>query len=190
MMRFPKRPSPAMVVACIALVMALGGTGYAALNIPASSVGTAQLKPNAVTSAKVKNGALTKGDLAPNAVSAAAPLRSGEVVTGAIGLDLNTETAGSDFSVTQNLPARPPRPLLDETVDIDGLDEVGNRCTGTFEEPTAPRGILCMYPIDNGNATAHRGESVGDTGEGFLVNWTAPAAGDTFFNAAWAYRAP
>jgi hypothetical protein len=51
-----------MVVACIALVLSLGGTGYAALKLPKNSVGSAQIKKNAVTSAKVKNGSLTKSD--------------------------------------------------------------------------------------------------------------------------------
>jgi hypothetical protein len=50
------RPTPAMVVATIALVVALGGTGYAAIVLPANSVGTAQLKNGAVTAAKVKPG--------------------------------------------------------------------------------------------------------------------------------------
>ena len=33
-------PSPAMVVACAALTVALGGTGYAAIKLPRNSVGT------------------------------------------------------------------------------------------------------------------------------------------------------
>jgi hypothetical protein len=68
-----RRPSPAMVVACAALAVALGGTSYATvLQVPRSSVGTAQLKtgavttkkiaPNAVTAAKVRNGSLLKAD--------------------------------------------------------------------------------------------------------------------------------
>ena len=57
-----RRPSPALVIACLALLIALGGTGYAALVLPANSVGTAQLKLNAVTSAKVKNGSLLRAD--------------------------------------------------------------------------------------------------------------------------------
>jgi hypothetical protein len=44
------RPSPAMVVACIALAISLGGTSYAAMTLPRNSVGTSQLKRNAVTS--------------------------------------------------------------------------------------------------------------------------------------------
>jgi hypothetical protein len=48
-----RRPSPAMCVALIALFVALGGTGYAAMNLPRDSVGTAQLKDGAVTRSKI-----------------------------------------------------------------------------------------------------------------------------------------
>ena len=51
-----------MVVACIALVVALGGTGYAAIKLPRNSVGNKQLRANAVTGGKVRNGALTAKD--------------------------------------------------------------------------------------------------------------------------------
>lgn len=56
------RPTPSMVVACLALLVALGGTGYAATVLPRNSVGTAQLKNNAVTTAKVRNGTLVRQD--------------------------------------------------------------------------------------------------------------------------------
>ena len=42
-----------MVVALVALFVALGGGAYAALKLPANSVGAAQLKKNAVTPAKL-----------------------------------------------------------------------------------------------------------------------------------------
>ena len=62
---FPRRPSPAMIVACIALLVALGGTSIAAVNaLPRRSVGTPQLKNNAVTSIKVKNRSLRAVDFA------------------------------------------------------------------------------------------------------------------------------
>ena len=59
-----RRPSPALVVACAALLVALTGTSVAAVSqfVPRNSVGTAQLKANAVVSAKVKNGSLLRGD--------------------------------------------------------------------------------------------------------------------------------
>ncbi len=66
MKKFPARrlPSPAMVVASIALTVALSGASYAAVVLPRDSVGTPQLKSNAVVSSKVKNGSLRMVDFA------------------------------------------------------------------------------------------------------------------------------
>jgi len=57
-----------MVVACIALIVALGGTSYAALKLPRNSVGTKQLRPSAVTSGKVRNGSLMAKDFRASAL--------------------------------------------------------------------------------------------------------------------------
>jgi len=48
------------VVACVALLVALGGTGVAAVSqVARDSVRTAQLKANAVTTPKIRNNAVT-----------------------------------------------------------------------------------------------------------------------------------
>ncbi|MEA2139508.1 MAG: hypothetical protein QOG56_2658 [Solirubrobacteraceae bacterium] len=52
----------ANVVGTLALFIALGGVSYAAVKLPAHSVGTKQLKTDAVTSEKVRNGTLRKRD--------------------------------------------------------------------------------------------------------------------------------
>lgn len=59
------RLSPALVVAGAALLVALGDTGWATVSqlVPRNSVGTAQLKRNAVTSLKIKNGQIRLADL-------------------------------------------------------------------------------------------------------------------------------
>lgn len=72
-------PSPATVIALVALFVALGGT---ALALTKNTVGSKQLKPgavkapdlakNAVTSQKVKNGSLQSGDFAPGQLPAGA----------------------------------------------------------------------------------------------------------------------
>ena len=54
----------ANVIASIALFVALGGVSWAAVTLPANSVGKRQLKRSAVTSAKVANGSLTAKDFA------------------------------------------------------------------------------------------------------------------------------
>jgi hypothetical protein len=59
--------SPAMIVACVALVVALGGVSYAAGVLPAGSVGAKQIKKRAVTLTKISpaaRSALT-GQLGP-----------------------------------------------------------------------------------------------------------------------------
>jgi hypothetical protein len=57
-------------IACLALFVALGGTGYAAIAIPRNSVGTAQLKKGAVTGAKVKAHSLVGSDFKPGQLPA------------------------------------------------------------------------------------------------------------------------
>jgi hypothetical protein len=64
-----RRPSPALVVSCLALFVAMGGTGYAALKLPKSSVGTRELRKGAVTSAKVKDGSLAAKDFKAGVLS-------------------------------------------------------------------------------------------------------------------------
>ena len=84
-MRNPKlqRPSPALVVSVIALSVALGGTSYAAIVLPANSVGTKQIKKNAVTTAKVRDGSLRRADFGAGQVPAGATGATG--ATGAKG---------------------------------------------------------------------------------------------------------
>lgn len=65
MRKLLRKPSPAMIVACLALFLAGTGTGVAVVSaLPAGSVGTAQLKANAVVSSKVKNHSLKAVDFA------------------------------------------------------------------------------------------------------------------------------
>lgn len=56
------RVSPALVIACVALSVSLGGVGWAATALPKNSVGTVQLKRGSVTSQKVRNGSLLASD--------------------------------------------------------------------------------------------------------------------------------
>jgi hypothetical protein len=69
MARFrPRRPSPALVVAGVALLLSLGGSAYAAVTLPAGSVGTRQLRSGAVTSEKLADGTVTANKVKPNSL--------------------------------------------------------------------------------------------------------------------------
>jgi len=60
-----RRPSPAMIVACVALLVALGGTSFAAATqLGRNSVGTLQLKNGAVTNPKIRNNAVNSAKVA------------------------------------------------------------------------------------------------------------------------------
>jgi hypothetical protein len=67
------RPSPATVIATIALMVALAGTGYAATSLPANSVGNKQLQTGAVTASKVRIHTLLKANFAPGQLQRGAP---------------------------------------------------------------------------------------------------------------------
>ena len=59
--------SYANVCSTLALIVALGGVSWAATVLPRNSVGTAQLKLNAVDTTRVRNGSLATVDLRPGA---------------------------------------------------------------------------------------------------------------------------
>ncbi|HLF68419.1 MAG TPA: hypothetical protein VI503_03670 [Gaiellaceae bacterium] len=102
------RPSPAMVIACIALAVALGGTGYAQIVLPANSVGTKQLRNNSVASPKIRNAAVTNRKLARNSVTGAKvkanSLTGGHVLESSLGQvpsAASAETAASAMNAAQ-----------------------------------------------------------------------------------------
>src|SRR5438552_18092678 len=58
-------PSPAMVVACLALAVGLAGTGYAVTRLPRNSVTTVQVKDFSLLSRDFKKGQLPAGPQGP-----------------------------------------------------------------------------------------------------------------------------
>jgi hypothetical protein len=54
-----RRPSAALVISTVALIVALGGTSYAAFTLPKNSVGTKQIRKSAVTGKKIAKNAVT-----------------------------------------------------------------------------------------------------------------------------------
>jgi hypothetical protein len=86
----------ANVTATLALFLALGGVSWAAVTLPARSVGARELKNNAVKSSKIANGAVQRADLAtdvlPERGPAGAPGPTGP--RGATGLQGATGATG------------------------------------------------------------------------------------------------
>ena len=99
MKRIPT-PSAAFVLAAIALFVALGGTGYAVLRLPAKSVGTVQIKNKAVTQPKLANKAVKAANVASDALTGA------QIDEGTLGEVPSAGVAGLKFkSSPMNVPA-------------------------------------------------------------------------------------
>jgi hypothetical protein len=132
-----------MVVAIAALVLAMVGTGYAAFKLPKKSVGTAQLKANAVTNAKIKNKTITGKKLnlkklgtVPNATHASTADIAGTVPPGTVhvvgapgepGFQGGTTNFGSESGLT--LPGASFLKDHDNVVHLEGVVKTGNSGT-------------------------------------------------------------
>jgi hypothetical protein len=77
--RMRKHLSPATVISCVALFLALGGGAYAATQIAKKSVKTKHLGNGSVTTQKLRNGAVTSPKLRNGAVTGA------KIGSGAVG---------------------------------------------------------------------------------------------------------
>lgn len=87
-------------IALLALFVALGGTSYAALSLPAGSVGTRELRNGAVTSRKLAKHAVTAASLDPKSIA-------GHIVDWAqIQADGHLTASSPDASVTFSDPTR------------------------------------------------------------------------------------
>ena len=100
-----RAPSPATVIACTALAVALAGTGYAVTALPKNSVGATQIKKSAVTSAKVKDGTLIAADFKAGVLASTQGAKGDTGVTGSTGATGATGPAGpSGATGAQGVP--------------------------------------------------------------------------------------
>jgi hypothetical protein len=169
--------SPAMIVACIALVVALGGVSYAAGVLPANSVGAKQLRKRAVSLQKITPAARSalrgqkgdkgdRGDPGPAGIAGAAgpkgdtgppgpfpgQLPSGSTVRGAYSVGGTAAAAGGltidSISFGFQLATAP-------TVHfIAAAAPAPPSCPGTAAAPEASPGHLCIYEAKRINVAA------------------------------------
>ena len=92
-------------IALLALFTALGGTSYAALNLPAGSVGTRQLRDGSVTAKKLANGSITPVKLDSHTIGGsvrhwAFVNQDGSILGGSHGADVSAPTRPGIFHVS------------------------------------------------------------------------------------------
>jgi len=126
-----RKPSPAMIVACVALFMAGTGTGVAVNSaLPAGSVGINQLKTNAVASKKVKKPPFkvikrtAKGNYGLNYSRATARCRSKEAAIGG-GADWDKAATDGWPVVSYSVPNLKKKVATGWTIEIDNLSGSG-----------------------------------------------------------------
>ena len=226
------RLSFANVVSVLALFIALGGGAYAATQLPRNSVGTKQLRNGAVTLKKIARHTRTslrgprgatgaqgsqgsqgpkgdkgnKGDAGTSVFANSIP--SGTTIAGAWGgRYIAPQLAfNNSYLISTSFPVKAPQPLADTDVNTAPNGTVAKdpdtTCTGSANNPTAPKGKVCIYISNSSNAgvTGFRLTNPGTTGTapgdayGFIVRiLDAGTVGNTSTVAAegtWAYTAP
>jgi hypothetical protein len=171
MIRWLCRPSPATVMSFVALTVALGGTSYAAFNLPKNSVGTSQLKNGAVTTKKIKSGAVNKSKLNLSGVTA-------PNATHAITADTATSARNANHAAHASEASVADSPIAWARVKADGKVVAGRGITSA-NVTLLPASAFCFHglsfrfqsaavTVDYGaatNALSTAPFAVGDTGD-------------------------
>jgi hypothetical protein len=180
--------SPAMVVACVALFVALGGGAYAAIELGYHSVGYRELKRNAVTSGKVRDGSLFAQDFRRGQLPTGQKGDTGEKggrgdkgdtgATGASGAPGATGAIGPTvgfitYDGTLNAPATTP--VLSSPVDLPVAGKLSITATssGQLQCTTAARCGAYYQLFVDGNPLPASGvasyDAPGSTTSGFTI---------------------
>ena len=190
-----KTPSPALVVSCAALAVALAGTGYAVTALPKNSVGTTQIKKSAVTSAKVKDGTLVAADFKAGVLDGAQGATGSPGATGATGAPGATGATGATG------PTASAAAISSTSVVLTGGNPYTNVFRLTTASPTTGALVLpqAMRVFVMADVNASKGTGVA-TSVGYMacrVRWApvggafspvaAPGAAVTFPNVSNLY---
>lgn len=213
-----RKPSAPLIISLTALIVALGGTSYAAINLPPNSVGTTQLRSGAVTTKKLRNGSVTaakinprhltvptavhaeRADTATSALAAngTGTLASGQTERGIWFLGDWAESGRDGASVSA---ISFPVPLAQAPTAVHYIEfgqSTPSGCLGNVFNPGASPGNLCVFEGRAFNVSGVRGiEDPTDSGinqanrfgTGVFLNGTN-GTGEADAGGSWAVTAP
>ena len=116
------RPTPALVVAFVALFAAMGGFGYAAVKLKPASVKTNNIRAGAVTSDKLADGAVTTPKLAPDAVAPNAVYAMNAANAAKLGGAAPGECQTGWLSASATIDTAPVNGTVDQPMAVPGFD--------------------------------------------------------------------
>jgi hypothetical protein len=146
-------------VGYVALFVALGGTSYAAVNLPTNSVGTAQLRNGAVTAGKLAKGAISPSKLDGQSIG-------GSVVRWAY-IDVNGSVLGGSRGAHASPPSQPGQPyivswgdrfsrgcaVLASSPGTEGNGPIADRIGIHVNEPSAKHGATAVWAWPSSDST-------------------------------------
>jgi hypothetical protein len=215
-----RRPSPAMAVALLALLLATAGTASAATKLLISSssqirngtIKTADLAKGTRTALRGQKGATgapgpqglrgepgPKGDTGakgePGTSVFAGSIPSGTTVRGYFERQ-DAVATGKTVRIGISLPAPAPVDLDAAHVNYgagSGYGDSDPACTGSRFEPTAPPGKVCIYSFGTSGISDPEGTSGrGATRFGFAIQYASSGGNNDYVGTGgvWAYTAP
>lgn len=161
-----RRPSPALIVAIAALVLSMSGASYAVMSVPRNSVGTAQLKANAVNGAKVRNNSLGHKDVKEQALKAVSGVKT------YIGTDFQPVESSTHFSDAGGSLESDDAATFRVRLDLpQGVTITAVEIFGYDTEPVWNLvGFIRTHNMFDGGFTNHSSEaSEGDLGDTSLI---------------------
>ena len=201
-------PSPAMIVACIALALSLGGASYAAVVLPKDSVGSKQLRKSSVKPSKVapstvslfkgqtgppgpKGDTGAKGDPGPQGETGPpgpfpGVLPSGKSMRGVYAMVGNAPSGGHAYRDAVSFGfSLPDAHLVEEHFVPSGAPNPN--CPGSSPEPEAAPGHLCIFEAAGAN---HTPMNINLRDSGAILMTLSDAAGFVSSSGSWAVTAP
>jgi hypothetical protein len=135
-------------VAYAALFVALGGTSYAALSLPANSVGTRQVRNGAITTRKIANGSITPVKLDSGSFGGSVRYwahvnQSGQVVSGSRGA--HASEAGAQYTVTWGTDFSSRCAPLVTSAAVPGIAPIADGTGVGIKQPVGGKGKTVVY---------------------------------------------